>query len=77
MVKGDNMITTMCITIADERNEKKQRVAKLHEIHQERVDSAKYSYDHQWIDAAECVRRMRCADQDFINGIDRIYGGKQ
>jgi len=75
MVKGDQMINTMCITRADERNEKKQRVAEFYESHQERVDSARYSYDHGFIDATECVRRMRCADQDFINGIDQIYRG--
>jgi hypothetical protein len=68
-------MNTAIMTKADQRSENKRLVAKISEIHQDRIDSAKYAYDMGWICVEEWVLRMRNADKDFINGIDRIYGG--
>lgn len=67
---------TAIITSADDRAERKQRIAYASQLHQDRIDSAVYAYQHQWINAAEYVKRIRKADADFIDGIDLIYRGK-
>ena len=68
-------MNTAIMTKADQRSENKRLVAEFSEIHQDRIDAAKYAYDMGWICVDEWVLRTRKADRDFIDGIDRIYGG--